>query len=277
MRTAADLSRDVQRGTLGVKSILDGQRKAGMLSGEPAKRDQELSLAKASGLYVKTTSNGHTVVAKTKDDASELVQFLASKGFGKTHEDKMKLSRLLGYPEEQTEIFGRLLRHRETVEAALAAGKPVPAEVLADYPDLARKPEAAKETSKVERKKESGPAILGMSEAAHKTSNSAREEYKRQLAEVAADTSPGEPSAKLKLPKLDLGDPEHVKALATLADEIERHTPGTNPSSDPLQFALQRLNRLAGAKIGQGPYIGTRKDLLKLAAVLRGIPQLQGR
>jgi hypothetical protein len=36
------------------------------------------------------------------------------------------------------EMAPRGARHREVIEAALAAGKPVPAHVLADYPDLAR-------------------------------------------------------------------------------------------------------------------------------------------
>jgi len=118
---------------LGPSSVAEGHRPAGVAS---RVQQSEITQAKRLGLHFVTLPDGQTVYGKTQPDVERLASYL--KAGGKDPE----LSKQLGYTDEDRanlQEYG-YEAHKTVIAKALKEGKPVPAEVLKDYPELGKKP-----------------------------------------------------------------------------------------------------------------------------------------
>lgn len=116
---------------LGPDSVANGQRKVGLVSSAQKREMQE---AKRLGLAIVPVNKKQWVYARKKEDAQALA-------------DKMnagmkdpELSRELGYTDQdradlETHSYAA---HLNLLKTAIQEGKPVPAEVFEDYPELKR-------------------------------------------------------------------------------------------------------------------------------------------
>lgn len=97
----------VQSDYLGPDSVVDGSRKAGFTD-NPA----EIAEARAAGLHVQSAGNQFHVYSKTPGDAEELKSQLETHGYGKTLEQKLHLSKLAGYSDDQIAEFKTLMESK---------------------------------------------------------------------------------------------------------------------------------------------------------------------
>ena len=121
---------------LGPESVIKGERPAGVAS--PVQLE-EIKEAKQLGLETVELPDGSIVYGKTLADAEALKEDLLS---GMKDPEK---SIRLGYTDVDRSALEKYgyKAHKSAIEQALSEGKPVPAEVLKDYPGLAEgKPSA---------------------------------------------------------------------------------------------------------------------------------------
>lgn len=90
----------VKKSYLGPKSVIDGKRDAGFTDSKA-----EMQRAKDAGLYIRDLGKQFYVYSKSKDHGEELATHLASHGYGKTNEQKAKLSKLAGYSDDDIRDF----------------------------------------------------------------------------------------------------------------------------------------------------------------------------
>jgi len=190
--------------------------------------------------------------------------------------DQMHRPDILGGKDRDTEVAYHKEQHRQAVAAALAAGKPVPPEVLADYPDLAA---TLKQPSQESPNNAPGVAAAPVPSAADDVLDSIRNANKPKPAkEVAAafkgHVDNGRKDVALKVMN-DFRSRASVGELKEFADSLGIGSQGTRNQIGERLVAYAVHGRDDALKEGEVQQRRAEREKQEAKPVSQAAPQVQ--